>query len=93
MAAITMCSDFGAPNKQSLTLFPLSPHLFLKTPNDLKTCPTRAPGVQSASLHPERPLGLLKGNSYAARGSFSIEADSKCPVVPSLAMLLASANL
>ena len=27
MAAITICSDFGA-QKNSLTLFPLSPHLF-----------------------------------------------------------------
>ena len=28
MAAITICSDFGAPKNKSLTLFPLSPHLF-----------------------------------------------------------------
>ena len=28
MAAITICSDFGAPKNQSLTLFPLFPHLF-----------------------------------------------------------------
>ena len=28
MAAVTICSDFGAPPKWSLTLFPLSPHLF-----------------------------------------------------------------
>ena len=28
MAAITICSDFGAQKKQSLTLFPLFPHLF-----------------------------------------------------------------
>ena len=29
MAAITICSDFGAPPKQSLTLFPLFPQLFV----------------------------------------------------------------
>ena len=28
MAAVTICSDFGAPQKYSLTLFPLFPHLF-----------------------------------------------------------------
>ena len=28
MAAITICSDFRAPKKESLTLFPLFPHLF-----------------------------------------------------------------
>ena len=28
MAAVTICSDFGAPQKLSLTLFPLFPHLF-----------------------------------------------------------------
>ena len=28
MAAITICSDFGAPKDKSLTLFPLFPHLF-----------------------------------------------------------------
>ena len=28
MAAIIICSDFGAPQKQSLTLLPLFPHLF-----------------------------------------------------------------
>ena len=28
MAAITICSDFGAQKKKSLTLFPLFPHLF-----------------------------------------------------------------
>ena len=28
MAAITICSDFGAPQNKSLTLFPLFPHLF-----------------------------------------------------------------
>ena len=28
MAAVTICSDFGAPPQNSLTLFPLFPHLF-----------------------------------------------------------------
>ena len=28
MAAVTICSDFGAPEKQSQPLFPLFPHLF-----------------------------------------------------------------
>ena len=28
MAAVTICSEFGAPQKLSLTLFPLFPHLF-----------------------------------------------------------------
>ena len=28
MAAVTICSDFGAPQNKSLTLFPLFPHLF-----------------------------------------------------------------
>ena len=28
MAAVTICSDFGAPPKQSLSLFPLFSHLF-----------------------------------------------------------------
>ena len=27
MAAVTICSDFGAPQKLSLPLFPLFPHL------------------------------------------------------------------
>ena len=36
MAAVTICSDFGAPKNKSLTLFPLFPHLFAilqKTPH------------------------------------------------------------
>jgi len=28
MTSVTICSDFGAPQKYSLTLFPLFPHLF-----------------------------------------------------------------
>ena len=28
MAAVTICSDFGAPQKYSLSLVPLFPHLF-----------------------------------------------------------------
>ena len=28
MAAVTICSDLGAPKNKSLTLFPLFPHLF-----------------------------------------------------------------
>ena len=34
-------------------------NLFLKTSNTIKTCPTRFPGAQSASLHLELPQGLL----------------------------------
>ena len=52
--------------------------LFLKTSNCLKTCSTRFPEAQSASLHPESPQGLLKVNSQAAWGSISVEADDKC---------------
>ena len=34
---------------------------FLKTPNYLKTCPTRFPATQRASLHPEQvPKAVLK---------------------------------
>ena len=33
MAAITICSDFGAPNIKSDFLFPLFPHLFAMTEN------------------------------------------------------------
>ena len=43
-------------------------NLFLKTSNYLKTCPTRFPGAQSASLHPELPQGLFKVNSYSSIG-------------------------
>ena len=42
------------------------------------TCPTRFPGAQSASLHPELPQGLLKANSYSSLGFNLIEADGKC---------------
>ena len=52
--------------------------LFLKTSNCLKTCSTRFPEAQNASLHPESPQGLLKVNSQAAWGSISVEADGKC---------------
>jgi len=47
-------------------------------------CPTRFPGAQSASLHPEIPQGLLKVNGIAALGSIFIEADGKglcCSVI------------
>ena len=33
-----------------------------------KTYPTKFPGAQSASLHPELPQGLLKVNSYSSMG-------------------------
>ena len=52
--------------------------LFLKTSNYLKTCPTRFPGAQRASLHPELPRGLLKAKAIAAWSSVSIKADGKC---------------
>ena len=42
--------------------------IFLKTSNYLQTCPTRFPGAQSASLHPELPLELLKVSSYGSAG-------------------------
>ena len=48
---------------QGLTTY----NLFLKTSNYLKTCPTRFPGAQTASLDPELPQGLLKVNSYRGR--------------------------
>ena len=59
----------------------------LKTPNYLKTCPTRFPGTQSASLHPELPRGLLKVNSNSSLGfnlhrvkwSHSVMSDSLRP--------------
>ena len=41
---------------------------FLKSSNCLKIYPTRFPGVQSASLHPELPQGLLKVSSYSSVG-------------------------
>ena len=45
---------------------------------DVETCPTRFPGAQSASLHPELPQGLLKVNSYSSRVQSPVEADGKC---------------
>ena len=39
-----------------------------KSINYLKTCHTRFPGAQSASLHPELPQGLLKVNTYSSMG-------------------------
>ena len=51
----------------------------LKIPNYLKTCPTRYPGAQSASLHPELPQGLSRSTAAAAQGSISSEAAGKCP--------------
>ena len=36
--------------------------------NYLKTCPTRFPGAQRASLYPELPRGWLKVNSYGSMG-------------------------
>ena len=43
-------------------------NLFLKTSNTIKTCPTRFPGAQSASLHPELPQGLMKASSCSSMG-------------------------
>ena len=43
-------------------------NLLLKTSNYLKTCPTRFPGAQRASFHPELPQGLLKVNSCSSMG-------------------------
>ena len=39
---------------------------YLKISNCPKTCPTRFPVAQSASLHPELPQGMLKINSYSS---------------------------
>ena len=35
---------------------------------NIKSCPTRFPGAQSASLHPELTQGLLKVKSYSSMG-------------------------
>ena len=45
---------------------------------DLKTCPTRFPGAQSASLHPELPQGCWRSTATTAQCSVSTEADGKC---------------
>ena len=52
--------------------------MFLKASNYLKTCPTRFPGAQSTSLHPELPQELLKVDSYSNMGFTVHEADGKC---------------
>ena len=49
-----------------------------------KTCPSRFPGAQSASLHPELPQGVLKVSSCSStrfnvhRGRWQIP---HCPVI------------
>ena len=50
-------------------------NLFLKISNHLKTCPTRFPGAQSASLHPDSLRGCWRSTAIAAWGSISTEAD------------------
>ena len=45
-----------------------SQNLFLKASNYLKTCLTRFPVAQSASLHPELPQGLLKVSGFKSMG-------------------------
>ena len=61
--------------------------------NYLKTCPTRFPGSQSVSLHPELPHGLLKVNSSNSTGVQSPWQMANAFVVHSLAMPLVSASL
>lgn len=39
--------------------------MFIKTSNYLKTSPTRFPGAQSASLHPELPQGVLRSLEFS----------------------------
>ena len=66
--------------------------MFLKASNYLKTSPTRFPGAQSASLHPELPQGLLKVNSYSSMGLNLCRGRANAFVVKSLAILLLSVN-
>ena len=66
---------------------------FLKIPNCLKTCSTRFPGAQSASLHPELPwvlkvssrsstgFGLCRGRWHARAARSLAHALGKCPFV------------
>ena len=72
--------------------------LFRKTSNYLKTCPSRSPGVQSSSLEPELPQGLLKVNSYSSMGFNLCKGRWQMPLLFShwqmlLAMLLVTASL
>ena len=54
-----------------------------KTSNYLKTCQTRFPGAQNASLHPELPQGLLKVNSYSSKG-FSLHGRWQMPLLSAI---------
>ena len=62
---------------------------FLKIPSHLKSCPTKFPGAQSASLHPELPQGVLKINSCSRVQSLQRQM-ANALVVQSLATLLCS---
>ena len=59
---------------------------FLKIPSHLKSCPTRFPGAQSASLHPELPQRVLKINSCSRVQSLQRQM-ANALVVQSLATL------
>ena len=63
-------------------------------PTYLKTRPTRFPGAQGASLHPELPSGSVEGEhlqQHRLRSPQRREANAL--VVQSLAILWASAHL
>ena len=45
---------------------------------DLKTCPTRFPGAQRASLHSDSLRDCWRSTAIAAWGSITLEADGKC---------------
>ena len=49
-----------------------------ETSNYLKTCPTRFPGAQSASVHLNFLQGCWRSNAIAAWCLISLEADGKC---------------
>ena len=63
MAAVTICSDFGAPKKQSLTLFPLFPHLFPMKWWDWMPWSSFSE-CWALSLLFHSPLSLSSGNSH-----------------------------
>ena len=60
---------------------------------NLKTCCTRFPGAQNASFQPDSLRECWSATAAVAQGPVSTEAVSKCLVVQSLAMFLASASL
>ena len=69
-------SMWDSSSRPSCTRAALAP-----TSNYLKTCPTKFPGAQSASLHPELPQELLKVNSYSSMGFNSHRARWQVPLL------------